>query len=144
MNDREFSLLVPVARSRALRDVASAALRYMDEGGDHPTDDGLHIGCAADARRLSDALDALELTGFDGTMWRRAMSDRREPRDMDDPAGSDLREPEWEPTDEQIEAWNGETGALEANLVRPVARAELKRLHAAGFDLTLREGESNE
>lgn len=43
-----------------LRSVAAAALRYMDEGGEHPDDDGLHIGSASDAAALNAALDELE------------------------------------------------------------------------------------
>lgn len=47
-------------RLDALRAVAVAALRYMDEGGEHPDDDGLHIGSASDAAALNAALDELE------------------------------------------------------------------------------------
>ena len=54
--------------TEALRAVANAALRYMEEGGEHPTDEGLHIGCAEDAKRLNAALDA----------WTSGRSDRGE------------------------------------------------------------------
>lgn len=48
------------AEIERLRAVAAAALRYMEEGGEHPDDDGLHIGSASDAAALNAALDALE------------------------------------------------------------------------------------
>lgn len=51
---------IPLARAQALRAVAAAALKYMDEGGEHPDDVGLHIGSASDAAALNAALDELE------------------------------------------------------------------------------------